>query len=137
MTIHERLEKIDKLKQHKRKVDQLQQLDTDVKFVVKSIFQATYNHNVKFDMPEGSPPFTPNEKEDIEISKNHFHKAMIASMNRKQHQWKRERDYTKFLESISPKDAEIMIAMKDKKLTDVFPTFTRELCKEVYPEMKL
>ena len=58
-------------------------------------------------------------------------------MNRKQHQWKRERDYTKFLESISPKDAEIMIAMKDKKLTDVFPTFTRELCKEVYPEMKL
>ena len=137
MTIYERLEKIDKLKQHKRKVDQLQEFSGDVKFVVKSIFQATYNHNVKCDMPEGSPPFTPNEKEDIEISKNHFHKAMIASMNRKQHQWKRERDYTKFLESISPKDAEIMIAMKDKKLTDVFPTFTRELCKEVYPEMKL
>ena len=54
-------------------------------------------------------------------------------MNHKIPQWQREKIFTDFLKSINPKDAELMVAMKDKDLTSIFPTLNKELAKEVFP----
>ena len=37
------------------------------------------------------------------------------------------------IENIDAKDAEIVIAMKDKKLTELYPTITKELVQESVP----
>ena len=49
-------------------------------------------------------------------------------------QWKREKIFTDFLKSINPQDAELVIAMKDKDLTSVFPTINKELAQEAFPK---
>ena len=131
--IYDKLKKIDDLKQHKRKVDQLREAGD---FIIKSIIQASYTKHINFKMPEGAPPFERNEK-DVEFDAKYFNQRIQGIMNFKKHQWAREKEFTDLCSYINEKDADIMIAMKDKKLTDIFPTFTRELCKEVYPEMKL
>ena len=62
-TLHSVFSKVDKLKQHKRKVDLLQKEED---FAIKSVLQGCYLPRVNFKMPEGAPPYTPKEKE-IEI----------------------------------------------------------------------
>ena len=47
--------------------------------------------------------------------------------------WTREKYFASILERIDAKDAEIVVAMKDKKLTELFPTVTKDLIKEAIP----
>jgi hypothetical protein len=97
-TIDNVLSKIDKLKQHKRKVELLEK---EGDFVIKTVLQCCYTDAVDFKMPEGPPPYKPNENE----------------------------------EHVSEKDSLVFIAMKDKTLTDLYPSITRELVKEVFPKL--
>ena len=46
-TLYEKLKKIDNLKQHKRKSDQLREVED---FTIRSIFQASYGKNIDFKM---------------------------------------------------------------------------------------
>ena len=130
-TIYETLEKIDKLKQHKRKVDQLKEAGD---FVVLTIIQGAYSKNIKFNMPPGAPPYEINEgAEEKEITKKSLGLMVQMVMNTNMVQWKREKVFTDFLKSINPQDAELVIAMKDKDLTSVFPTINKELAQEAFP----
>lgn len=131
-TLYEKLEKIDKLKQHKRRVDQLK--DTS-DFVVKSVLQGTYTKSIDFKMPAGSPPLeVDNEKDDIEIIPREFNEMVKFCMNFKYKQWERETKFTNYLKRVSPNDAKVLVAMKDKNLATVFPTLTEEFIKEVFPQ---
>ena len=56
-------------------------------------------------------------------------------MNFKLHHWKREKIFIDMLQSVPHKDAPLLIAMKDKKLTEIFPTINKELVQEVWPEL--
>lgn len=130
-TLYETLEKIDKLKQHKRKVDQLKEAGD---FTLKTILQGTYS-NIDMKLPPGSPPFKENEDEDVAIVAKEFHSVIQQVMNGRLKQWERETAFTKYLEKISVNDAKILLAMKDKDLTPLFPTLTKELAKEAFPQM--
>ena len=130
-TIYETLEKIDKLKQRKRKVDQLKEAGD---FVMLTIIQGAYNKNIKFNMPPGAPPYEINEgAEEKEITKKSLGLMVQMVMDTNMVQWKREKIFTDFLKSINPQDAELVIAMKDKDLTSVFPTINKELAQEAFP----
>ena len=131
-TIYETLEKIDKLKQRKRKVDQLKEAGD---FVMLTIIQGAYNKNIKFNMPPGAPPYEINEgAEEKEITKKSLGLMVQMVMDTNMVQWKREKIFTDFLKSINPQDAELVIAMKDKDLTSVFPTINKELAQEAFPK---
>ena len=131
-TIYETLEKIDKLKQRKRKVDQLKEAGD---FVMLTIIQGAYSNNVKFNMPPGSPPYETNEDaEEKEVTKKSLGYMVKTVMDTRIVQWKREKIFTDFLKSINPQDAELIIAMKDKDLTSVFPTINKELAQEAFPK---
>ena len=45
--------------------DEIQLLKEHESFELKTILQGTYNPNVKFLLPEGDPPYTPNEPQSI------------------------------------------------------------------------
>jgi hypothetical protein len=130
-TLYEKLEHIDSLNQHKRKVDQLKEAGD---FVFKSIVQATYAKNINFRMPPGAPPFTKNEA-GRKIEDKDLKVLARECLDFGKHQWNREKVFTQLLEIVNEKDAEILIAMKDKDLTTVFPTFTKKLLAEAFPEL--
>ena len=87
-------------------------------FALRVILQAVYDSNVKFALPEGSPPYKPNELVDQE---HVFHKdaRMIQYFVEGFHpdlaQTKRESMFIEFLERLAPKDAEMLLQAKDKK----------------------
>ena len=131
-TLYEKLEKIDKLKQHKRRVDQLK--DTS-DFVVKTVLQGTYTKSIDFKMPPGSPPLEVDEaKDDVEIVPREFNEMIKFCMNFRHKQWERETKFTNYLKRVSTDDAKVLVAMKDKDLSSVFPTLTEEFIKEVFPQ---
>ena len=104
-------------------------------FVLLSILQGAYNKNIHFKLPPGSPPFEMNENaEEKEITKKAFLFMTKNVMNFSLIQWKREKLFTDFIKSINSDDAKLVVAMKDKDLTTIFPTITRELVKEAFPK---
>jgi hypothetical protein len=53
------------------------------------------------------------------------------------HQWERERIYTELLNEVHEGDAKILLCLKDRNLATLFPTFTKELMKEAFPNLKI
>ena len=83
------------------------------------ILELAFHPNVGWWLPEGAPPYKPSEVLDTEGRLYHEARTlpMYLSGNRpdlKKHQ--RENLFIGLLESIHPKDAELLIAVKDKKV---------------------
>jgi hypothetical protein len=109
------LEKVGKLKRTQEKIDELRVNDT---FALRVILQAAYDSNVKFDLPEGEPPYKPNELVDQQhiLHKDarliqYFVQGFYPDLN----QTKRESMFIEFLERLDPKDAKLLCQIKDKK----------------------
>ena len=133
MTIYEKLEKIDKLKQHKRKVDQLKEIK-DV--ITVSLIQGCYAKSNVLKMPEGEPPGVEFKKDGPAFGKKHFAK-LRQCLEYSRHQWERERFYTELLNTVNEGDAKILLCVKDRNLETLFPTFTRKLMKEAFPKLQI
>ena len=109
------LEKVGKQKRTQDKIDMIRANDT---FALRVILQAVYDPNVKFALPEGSPPYKPNEL----VDQHHvFHKDarlvqyFVQGFYTDLPQTKRETMFIEFLERLEPKDAELLLQAKDKK----------------------
>lgn len=124
------LEKIGKYKRTQDKVDALKANDT---FAMRVILQATYDPTVKFLLPEGAPPYKPNELVDQE---HVFHKEarmvqyFVEGFHPNLAKNKREMMFVEFLERLAPKDAELLINAKDKK---PIKGITIQHVKEAFP----
>ena len=129
-TLYEKLKKIDDLKQHKRKIDQLREVED---FTIRSIFMAAYGKHIDFKMPTGAPPYKPNEEGELP-SHQEFNDIIKKIMNFNDKQYMREKYFIDLLNKIHEDDVQIFVAMKDKKITDVFPSFTREVMAEAIPK---
>lgn len=109
------LEKVGKQKRTQEKVDMLRANDT---FALRVILQATYDPNVKFLLPEGAPPYKPNELVDQEHILHKEAKMVqyfVEGFHPDLKQNKREMMFVEFLERLAPKDAELLLNAKDKK----------------------
>jgi hypothetical protein len=129
---YEVLEKIGKLRRTKEKVDALRANDS---YVIRVILQGVFDESVKWLLPEGDPPYTPNElvdQEGILINEARkilyfvegFHDLPTA---------KREQMFIELLEQVDPKDATLLCAVKEKKLP--FKGITVQHVKEAFPGM--
>lgn len=114
VSVAEFLEKVGKLKRTQEKVDALRANDS---YVLRVVLQAIYDPNVKFALPEGEPPFKPNELVDQEHVLVHDARYItyfieglsdIAPL-------KRETMFIEFLERLDPRDAKLVLQMKEKK----------------------
>ena len=126
---YEVLEKVNNFKQHKRKI---KYLEDNYSSSLRTILQGNFTKNINFRMPEGAPPYEPNE--DAEHTEEAY-KALRGIMSMGNHQWAREQALINLLQSIPPNDAELFVAMKDKKVNEIFPNITEDLVKEVWPEL--
>jgi len=128
-TLTETFNEIAALKQKKRIIAKLQENNT---FVFRTILQGNFGSSIRFPFPEGEPPFKKNEKK-IVVTDEIVKKLGACTVNAKGNPVVKERTFIQFLESINEADASLFCLMKDKKLTDKYPTITREIVAEAFP----
>mgnify|MGYP001463156160 FL=1 len=129
---YEVLEKIGKLRRTKEKVDALRANDS---YVIRVILQGVFDESVKWLLPEGDPPYTPNELVDQEgILINEARKILyFVEGFHDLPTVKREQMFIELLEQVDPKDATLLCAVKEKKLP--FKGITVQHVKEAFPGM--
>ena len=93
------------------------------------LFKHAFTAEGKFLLPEGTPPFKPDAapmgmspaRFITEIRKFYiFCRKDLSGM-------KRETMFVQLCEGIHPDEAKILIAVKDQKLTDLYPNITRKV----------
>jgi hypothetical protein len=92
------------------------------------VFYYAFNPEGKFKLPDGAPPFK-KSAEPIGMTPGNF----INEIRRFYHlcrtdlsPLRREQLFVQILEAIHPDEALILIAIKDQKLTDMYPNITRK-----------
>lgn len=136
---HEILNKLQKERYLKKRLKLLQNVnDPKEAFPLKTILQMQFMDSVTFDVPEGAPPYTPDEgvagqqlthiSRAIKKLKNCTKKSPLPK-------FKKESIFIELLESVHAEDAKILIAAKDKVLHEIYPALKEELVREAYPTL--
>jgi len=104
------------------------------------ILRHMFDPNIKFQLPEGDPPF--NEFEGLrgeadsrlyqELRKLYL---FVEGGHSTLHQLRRETLFIELLESIAPEDAKMLLAMKDKKPYPGKKGLTKKLIVEAFPDL--
>lgn len=101
---------------------------------VIAMLRMAYDPNIKFNLPEGSPPYKPCEYLDQQsMFYNSIRKLylFINEGNPGVTQVKREMLFINMLESLDPEDAKLLLAVKEKKMP--YKGITKKLVLETFP----
>lgn len=102
--------------------------------VIRKLLYYAFDPKVKFLLPEGAPPYKPCDFLDqegrfyTEVRKMYL---FIEGGNPNLTKLKREMLFIQLLESIGKGDAELLVAIKDKKLP--FSNITEKVVREAFP----
>ena len=132
VNVVETLEMVGKAKTREEKKQIL--LDRE-NFATKAILQLNYHPDVKWKIPKGAPPYTPSDNQaDASL---HFEvKKLDYYVDPSPHNipmLRRESMFDQLLERLDPKDAKLIIAMKDKKIT--YKGLSYKLVKDTWPDL--
>lgn len=132
VSVSEFLEKVGKLKRTQEKVDALKANDS---YILRIILQGAFDPSVKWLLPEGDPPYKENDLVDQEhILINEARKILYFVEGFYDiPQRKREMMFIELLERVDPKDAKLLLSIKEKKLP--FNGVTINHVKEAFPGM--
>ena len=103
------------------------------------LFSLNFNENVVVNLPEGMPPYNRDESKDPDLFETHLAQQIKRMANllvgRSEHIPKMTREwiFLQILEGIPPKEADTLVFAKDKALTELYPTITKELVESVWP----
>jgi hypothetical protein len=111
----------------------LAHLKDNLSFGVVTVLQGNFSPSVVLDLPEGEPPFV-RDKTAPDRTLKRFDNAVkplgyCLESNKGHNSLKKQKIFIDILEAVYEKDADILIAMKDKCLTDLYPFITLELAK--------
>lgn len=138
LALHEILEKVNAYKLRGKKIDFLKSYNND--FCLTSILQLNFNPHVKLSLPEGAPPFKRDDS-PVGYTQGRLKPQILKLANLLPHkniiQIKKEKIFCEILESIHGKDADVIVAAKDKKLETIYPGITIDIVREVFPRLEL
>ena len=130
--ISEILEKVSKLKKKEERIEELRK-NGDNRAMLQ-ILQYAYDPRVKWLLPEGKPPYKPTQFLDQEsnlYTETRRLYLFVEGGNPNLTPIKREMLFIGLLENVAPADAELLCAIKDKKLP--YKTITKEIVNEAFP----
>ena len=132
--ILETLELVGKAKTREEKRQVLTDRDN---FATRALLQLNYHPDAKWLLPPGIPPYTPSQEADVTPNSLHFEiKKLDYYTDPSPHDLpmlKREGMFVALLERLDPKDAEILLAVKDRKLS--YKGLSYKLVKDTWPEL--
>jgi hypothetical protein len=129
--IAEILESIGKMKKNEDKITALKKNDS---LPFRIILQSVFDPAVSWALPTGNPPYKPNElvdQQNVLIRDARKIVYFIKGFHPNLTQVKREAMFIEMLETVDPKDAALLCAIKEKKLP--FKGITMMHVVEAYP----
>lgn len=104
------------------------------------LFEASFHPAIKWMLPEGVPPYTPDPSPYGYHASNLYTemKRMFQFLNSSrmiQNPIQREKLFVQMLESLPKSEAEILVLAKDRKLTTKFKWITYETLAVAFPGM--
>lgn len=132
LQVHEIIEKISNTKSKKDKIAIL--VEHANNWALKDIIRGSFDSDIQFNLPEGKPPYeeceSHNSPSDLTRRHKDFRHFIKGGPGDQMLKVKREAIFISILESIHPKDAELVIAMISKNLKC---GLTRKIVDEAYP----
>lgn len=107
-------------------------------FPVKVILDLVYNPNIKFLLPEGDPPFTPvddavDAQNVLKSDVRRLRYCLNVPDGEQLRPLKREQMFIQMLEAVDPKDAYLLLNVKNKKLPEELKPITVAVVKKAFP----
>lgn len=118
----------------KKKTERIKILKDNESWALKDIIRGSMDKTVKWNLPEGDPPYTPSEEHNAPTNLIREHKKfryfikggtgdqMIAP--------KRENIFIGLIEGVHPEDAKLIVDMINKRVPK---GITREIVQEAFP----
>ena len=133
--VYEIVDKFNEAKSKKARIETLKEYENV--WALKDLLRASFDDALQFNLPEGAPPYEPNRPESTPSTFLKKHKELglfvKGGSGDRLPSVRREQKFSQLLESIHPKDAELVIKMKDKDLGVKF--LTKKLVQEAFPNL--
>ena len=133
-TVHEIFTRINNAKDKPAKIAILKQFDNQA---MRQLLKAAFDPKIKFDLPEGNPPYIKNEApagtEHTSLAseaKKLYH--FVVGGNNQINSLKKETMFIQMLEGLQEQDAEVLMAIKNKSLNNAYKGLTANLVKETF-----
>lgn len=122
------------VKNRNLKADKIKILQENESWALKDILRGSMDSTITWNVPDGEPPYTPNEPQSVpsNLLKKHrdFRFIVKGGEGDKMRAYERESKYVQLLESIHPEDAKLVIDMVSKKKP---PGVSRPVVDEAFP----
>lgn len=132
--IYQVLDQFQKAKNKKERIEVLTKNSTPA---LKDVLRGTFDDRLVFLMPDGTPPYTPNDPKSYPSSLHKKHKDFgyfcKGGPNKGIQKFKLENMFIALLESLHPQDAEIVLSMVNKKSPVKY--LTKKLIEETFPTL--
>lgn len=133
--VYEILEKVAKTRLKKDKIAILHQHNA---MPIRDVLRGTFDRTVQWNVPDGNPPYEPADESSVpsSLTRQHLHfKYFVKGLrdSERLNKIKRERMFINMLESVHPRDAEILISMINKK--SPMKGITKKLIQEAFPDL--
>lgn len=120
------------------KKDKIEVLRKNEIMPLLDVLRGTFDEAIQWNLPGGTPPYTPNVPESAPSSllKQHLNFKFFVKGLRESERLntiRRERMFIDMLESIHPKDAQILVNMINKQ--SPVKGLTKALVKEAFPNL--
>jgi len=107
--------------------------------VVGHFLNYNFNPNIKFLLPEGTPPFKNEEKpagmEDTTLEREFKRFYIWLDPNQQMTRMRREQLFIEMLGGLNIEEAKLVCIVKDKKLQEKYPSITEKLVRETFPNL--
>lgn len=128
------LKKVHNAKTKEKKIEILKQYDCDA---LRMIIKGSFDPNIEWLIPDGQVPFQANESEEGTEHTTLRREArklynFVKGGNASLAQFKREDMFIQMLEGLHISEAELLIAMKDKRLHQVYKGLSAAVVKEAF-----
>ena len=110
---------------------------------LRDVLNGGFNDAITWDLPEGTPPYNSHQSDeglypnDLKRESRTLAYLVKHPMNAKIPTIKKETMFIRLLESIHPKDAELLIMMKDKTIHKHYKGISRNVVEKAFPELNI
>ena len=132
--LHEILTKVNNAKDKSAKIAVLKKNDS---VPLRQVLKGAFDPNIKWDLPEGTPPYKENDAPAGTEHTTLFTEArrlwhFVEGADQKLSKTKKEMMFIQLLEGLHKDDAALMVAVKDKALNKKYKGLTDAVVKEAF-----
>jgi len=140
LLVHEILQKVSAMESTEAKMAFLKQHNS---LELRDVLRGSFDDCIQWNLPLGKPTYdgrlskSGHSSSSLRLKIKIFHYFVKGGQGDAMKPAKRENMFLQVLETIHPKDADMILAMKDKKLETLYPGITRDLVKQTWPGLIL